>query len=84
MSGFTNENLELWTDKVEAYVRCATCHQVLSAADQDWREACRIHLVTPQLEPLVAALLESYSYRERCCPSCGTLLETDLLTESET
>ena len=84
MSGFTNENLELWTDKVEDYVRCAICHQGLSAADQDWRDACRVRLVTPRLEPLVAALLESYSYRERCCPTCGTLLETDLLIESET
>ncbi len=84
MSGFINENIELWTDQAKAYVRCAACHHVLSAADRDWQEACRVHLVSPRLEPRVAELLESYSYRERCCPSCGTLLETDLHIESET
>ena len=33
---------------------------------------------------LRSSWLESYSYRERWCPNCSTLLETDLLIESET
>ena len=65
-------------------VRCAICHRVLSAADQDRREARKVHLVILRLELLVSALLESYSYGERRCPNCGTLLETDLLTERKT
>jgi hypothetical protein len=40
--------------------------------------------VAPRREPVVRDLVEAYSYRERCCRNCGTLLETDLAAEGET
>ena len=84
MSGFINENLQLWDCEGTPSFRCTVCQHVLCPADQDWREACRVRLGAPQREPVGRDLLETYSYRERCCPNCGTLLETDLVTEGET
>jgi len=84
MSRFINDNLELWDGGGTPSFRCTVCRHVLCPEDQDWREACRVRLVAPRREPVVRDLVEAYSYRERCCRNCGTLLETDLAAEGET
>ena len=83
MSRFVNENLEIYTDAKGDWFRCTSCQHLLCPADLDWRQACRVRVVPPKHDPFIGALLDAYWYRQRCCPSCGLLLETDLTTEEE-
>ncbi len=74
------ENLEVYADAGGQWVRCVRCLRMLCRADEDWRRACRIRLLPPtHAGPLMSELLDQFLLEQLYCPSCGVLLNTDLV-----
>lgn len=74
------ENLERVTDGSAEGVRCSRCRRRHCRADEDWRESCKVRLRSPtEAGPLMEELTEGHRLRQLCCPSCGVLLDTDMV-----
>ncbi|MCW2983205.1 MAG: hydantoinase B/oxoprolinase family protein [Conexibacter sp.] len=69
--------------------RCGSCSEVLSGADDNWREGASILIDRPlaerygELEMKVRDRIESprVQLREYCCPSCAASLTVDVVTD---
>jgi hypothetical protein len=78
------ENLEIHASDGAEWVRCSRCQHVHCRADQDWRQFCKTRLLPPtKAGQLMGTLEGQYLLRQIHCPSCGILLETDLVEETE-
>lgn len=84
MSQPLRENLEVHTDGSGTWIRCTKCLHVLCCASEDWRKACGVTLLPPtKAGPLLKYLLGQFLLEQLCCPSCGALLNTDLVEVQE-
>jgi len=78
------ENLEIHSGDGTEWVRCTRCQHIHCRADQDWRKFCTTLLLPPtKAGPLMDSLAGQYLLRQVYCPSCGALLDTDLVEEAE-
>jgi hypothetical protein len=76
------ENLEVYTDQENAWIRCTECHRVLCPSSENWRTSCARGLSPPtQAGPLLKDLTGHFLLEQLCCPSCGALFNTDLVEE---
>ena len=80
MNRLLRENLEIVTEDGAEWVRCSRCRHRHCRADEDWRQSCKVRLLSPtQAGPLMEELTEGYRLRQICCLSCGVLLDTDII-----
>jgi hypothetical protein len=76
------ENLEIVTVDGAPWILCKPCRHKYCRADQDWRGFAKTCLLPPtQAGGLMAVLNGEYLLRQRYCPSCAVLLETDFVEE---
>jgi len=84
MSHPLRESLEICTGDGGEWVRCSRCRHIHCRADQDWRKFCKTRLLPPaKAGQLMDTLAGQYLLRQLYCPSCGVLLDTDLVEEKE-
>jgi nicotinamidase-related amidase len=84
MSYLLRENLELFTGPQGAEIRCAKCQHVFCRAGEDWKPASRVRLLPPTAAgPLMSEASGKYVLQQNTCPSCGVLLDTDLIEEKK-
>jgi N-methylhydantoinase B len=77
------ENLEVRTESGVAWIRCTRCGHRLCRADEDWMAAAARNRLDPtKAGPRMAPLSGAYRIEQHSCPSCGALLNTDVV-ESE-
>ncbi len=77
-------NIEAFTVRGTVQARCAKCGQVLSDHSADWKAGCTLNRLPPVAGgPLLSDLAGQYVLEQRCCPSCGTSLETNLVEEKK-
>ena len=82
MSYLLRENLELFAGPQGAEIRCAKCQHVFCRAGEDWKPASRVRLLPPRAAgPLMSEASDNYVLRQSSCPSCGVLLDTDLVEQ---
>lgn len=78
------ENLELFTGSQGSVIRCAKCQHVFCAAGSDWKPASRVRLLPPTAAgPLMREASGKYVLQQNLCPSCGVLLDTDLIEQKK-
>jgi len=76
------ENLENHVGDGGEWIRCSRCQHTHCRGDQDWRQFCKVRLSPPtKAGGLMADLTGQYLLRQIYCPSCGVLLDTDLVEE---
>jgi nicotinamidase-related amidase len=84
MSYLLRENLELFTGAEGASIRCAKCQHVFCRAGEDWKAASRARALSPAAAgPLMSGARGKYILQQNTCPSCGVLLDTDLVEEKK-
>jgi len=84
MSHPLRENLELCTGPAGAEIRCARCRYVFGRAGEDWKQASSIRRLPPTAAgPLMSEARGKYVLQQSTCPSCGVLLDTDLVEEKK-
>jgi len=84
MSYPLRENLELFTGPEGAEIRCARCRHVFCRAGEDWKRSTRVRLLPPTAAgPLMSDARGKYVLQQNTCPSCGVLLDTDLIEETK-
>jgi len=82
MSYPLRENLELFTGPEGAQIRCAHCHHVFCRAGENWQQVTRVRLLPPTAAgPLMGEARGKYVLQQNACPSCGVLLDTDLIEQ---
>ena len=82
MSYPLRENLEVYSDGGGQWIRCTCCSQVLCQLGEDWRKGCRRKSFPPtNAGALMSILVGHYLLEKLYCPSCGTLLESDMVKE---
>jgi len=82
MSSPLRENLETFADKDVSWVRCMRCEHVLCRATDDWKESCVRRLLPPtEAGPLMKDLVGLFALEQLCCPSCGVLLNSNLVED---
>ena len=76
------ENLELYVGGQGCgVIRCTTCSHVFCEEGSDWRIAAERRLSPPtEAGPLMCDLIGQFMLEQLLCPSCGVLLNTDLVT----
>jgi len=78
------EHLEIYAGDDGEWIRCSRCQHIHCRADQDWRKFCKTRLQPPtKAGQLMDTLTGQYLLRQIYCPSCGVLLDTDLVEENE-
>jgi hypothetical protein len=78
------ENLEVYTDQGDAWIRCTKCLRVLCDATENWRDSCARKLSAPtDAGPLLKELTGQFLLEQLCCPGCGALFNTDLVEEQK-
>ena len=84
MTYLLRENLELFTGSQTSVIRCAKCQHVFCAAGTDWKQASRVRLLPPTAAgPLMSEASGKYLLQQNLCPSCGVLLDTDLIEQKK-
>jgi nicotinamidase-related amidase len=84
MSYSLRENLELFTGPEGASIRCAKCRHVFCRAGEDWKRASAVRrLPATSAGPLMSEAGGKYLLQQNTCPSCGILLDTDLIEEKK-
>ncbi len=77
------EILEVHSNGAIKKVRCARCRCELCELGTDWKKVCRVALLPPtSAGPLLNELTGHFLLQQRYCPSCGTLLQTDLVEDA--
>lgn len=78
------ENLDVYDDTDGKWIRCTRCGHRLCAFDQEWKKASRKRLFPPtKAGPLMGDLVGKFLLEQCTCPSCGALLDTDLVEETK-
>ncbi|HXV78343.1 MAG TPA: hypothetical protein VEG60_00540 [Candidatus Binatia bacterium] len=76
------ENLEVHARDDGQWIRCERCSHALSRADQNWRTACKRRLLpATKAGPLMKILEGRYIFEKLYCPSCGVLLNAEMVDE---
>jgi acetone carboxylase gamma subunit len=76
------ENLEVEQDAGGKWLRCTNCGHRLCAIGQDWKTACLKRVFPPtEAGPLMNVLDARYLFEKLYCPSCGVLLNSDMVEE---
>jgi nicotinamidase-related amidase len=84
MSYPLRENLELFTAPEGASIRCAKCRHVFCRAGEDWKQASAVRLLPATCAgSLMSEARGKYVLLQNACPSCGILLDTDLIEEKK-
>lgn len=74
------ENLEVFENGSDKMIRCNRCFQVLCRLGEDWKETATRRTFSPTHAGVLLNHLEGYYQLEKLyCPSCGVLLESDML-----
>ncbi len=77
------ENLEVRTEGGAAWIHCARCGMGICRAEEDWTAvAARTRHDPTRLGPLMTPLVGTYEAEQLCCPSCGALLNTDIVEQA--
>jgi nicotinamidase-related amidase len=84
VSYLLRENLELFTGPGAAEIRCARCRHVFCRAGEDWKQNSSTRRLPPAAAgPLLSEASGKYVLQQNTCPSCGVLLDTDLVEEKK-
>jgi acetone carboxylase gamma subunit len=77
------EHLEIYiSGQNGGVVRCTTCSYIFCKAGNDWRLATERRLSLPtEAGPLMRDLVGEFMLEQLFCPSCGVLLNTDLVPQ---
>jgi hypothetical protein len=76
------ENLEVHSDEAGVWTRCTQCLHKICPADKNWKEACRKKLSSPtRIGPLMKELVGSFLLEQMYCPSCGALMNSELVED---
>lgn len=77
------ENLEVFGDPSGQCIRCSRCSDVLCRLGEDWKNACTRRIFPPvRAGALMTDLVGYYLLEKLYCPSCGVLLDSNLLEVS--
>jgi nicotinamidase-related amidase len=84
MSYPLRENLERFTAPEGASIRCAKCRHVFCRDGEDWKQASAVRLLPATCAgPLMSEARGKYVLQQNTCPSCGVLLDTNLIEEKK-
>ena len=84
MNQSMRENLEVHADNSGTWIRCTRCLYILCPTDEDWKKASKRRLLPPtKAGPLMKNLANRFLLEQLYCPSCGALLNTDLVLAEE-
>jgi len=76
------ENLEVYTDSTGQWIRCTRCSHVICQVGEDWKKSCKRRTFPPtRAGPLMTVLAGHYLFEKVYCPSCGVLLDSDMVEE---
>jgi nicotinamidase-related amidase len=82
VSYLLRENLEVFVGREGAEIRCAKCRYIFCRVGEDWKQACAVRRLPPDAAgPLLGVAGGKYVLQQTACPSCGVLLDTDLIEE---
>jgi acetone carboxylase gamma subunit len=77
------ENLEVFTGAASSYVRCTQCLHVFCREGEDWRKAAAIRsFPATKVSPLMREFAGRLLLEQLFCPSCGVLLESNMIEKS--
>jgi acetone carboxylase gamma subunit len=77
------ENLEVLDDSSNKMIRCSRCAQMLCRLGEDWKKTCTRRMFPPvRAGALMNDLVGHYLLEKLYCPSCGVLLDSNLLEVS--
>ncbi len=80
MSHPFREYVEVYTNLTGKWIRCTKCLHLLSQLGEDWRVACKRKTFSPtKAGPLMDVLVGRYLLEKLYCPSCGVLLDSDMV-----
>jgi acetone carboxylase gamma subunit len=76
------ENLAVASEAGGKWIRCIKCGQRLCALSEDWKSACLKRIFPPtKAGPLMDVLDGRYVFEKLYCPSCGVLLNSEMVEE---
>lgn len=76
------ENLEIANADGAEWIRCNRCQHRYCRSDQDWRQFAKQRLMAPtHAGQLMSVLNGDYLLRQRYCPACAVLLDSDFVEE---
>jgi hypothetical protein len=74
------ENLEVVSDSAGTWIHCSRCRHPLCRAGADWKLACKKRTFpSTKAGALMADLMGTYLLEKIYCPSCGALMDSDLI-----
>lgn len=77
-------NLIIASDAGGQWICCAKCGHKYCRAGADWRECSKTQLLAPTKAGALMVVLDGqYLLRQRYCPTCAVLLETDFVEETK-
>jgi acetone carboxylase gamma subunit len=77
------ENLEVLDDSSDKMIRCSRCSRMLCRLGDDWKEKCARRIFPPvRAGALMTDLVGHYLLEKLYCPSCGVLLDSNLVEVS--
>ena len=80
MSHPFRENLEVIVDSGAEWIRCGKCSRMLCKQGDNWKKECARRTFPPtHAGPLMGQLAGHYLLEKLYCPSCGALLDSELV-----
>ena len=74
------EKLAIITDCGAQWIRCGQCSRTLCKLGDDWKKHCSRRTFPPTYAgPLMSQLVDHYLFEKLYCPSCGALLDSELV-----
>jgi hypothetical protein len=74
------EKLAVVTDSGIQWIRCAHCSRTLCKLGDSWKMHCTRRTFSPMhAGALMSQLVDHYLFQKLYCPSCGALLESELV-----
>ena len=74
------ENMEVVADSGAQWIRCGQCSRMLCKLEDSWKERCTRRTFPPtHAGPLLSQLVGHYLLEKLYCPSCGALLDSELV-----
>ena len=74
------ENMEVITDSGAEWIRCDKCSRMLCKLAESWKKRCARRTFPPtHAGPLMSQLVGHYLLEKLYCPSCGALLDSELV-----
>jgi len=77
------ENLEVVTDSAGKWIHCSRCSHVFCRLGEDWKKKCKRRTFLPtKAGAFMDNLIGTYLLEKLYCPSCGALLDSDMVEET--